>query len=152
MAMRTRSILDDSRVGGGGATPGTGGFGFVETLIALALLSFTVLGVSQMMVTGIYVSEASADMTSATALAAERLEALRATDYDTLAVGGSLTANVEGFYEGLDLDPAPGAEIIRRWQITDVGNAYQLDVRVLGPDNATGGNRDVRLTAIVADR
>lgn len=141
-----------TRIGGGGAASDVRGFGFVETMIAFVLLSFAVLGVSQMMVTGIYTSEASADLTSITALAAQQLETLRATDYDALVPGGSLDQNVEGYYQGLDLDPAAGAEVTRRWMITDAAGALQIDVRVIGPPNASGRNRDVRLTVIVADR
>lgn len=152
MSVRATDEIRNARVGDGGGAPGAAGFGFVESMLALVLLSFAVLAVGQMMVTGIYTAEASADYTSVTGLASQQLETLRATDYDSLTPGGDLGSNVSGYFQQLDLDNAAGAEITRRWQITDIDGALQIDVRVIGPDNASGGNRDIRLTAIMADR
>lgn len=128
------------------------GFGFVETLVALALLTFAALAVGQMVVTGVYVSEASEDLTNVTALAAMQLEGLKATPYDDLTPGGSLTADVAGYFDTLDMDANGTGEFTRRWQITDLGRSMQLDVIVLGPDTATGEARQLRLTAEVADK
>lgn len=134
---------------GVGARGGEGGFGFVEALIALALLSFVSLGIAQMIVTGVYVSEASEDLTSVTALAAERMEILKGTPYADLAPGGSTTADVAGYFDTLDLDGDGTAEFTRRWRVTNLGDLMQLDVLVLGPDTATGDARQAQFSAQV---
>lgn len=148
-----RSMDNGLRVGGGGtSTVGDGGFGFTETLVALALLTFTVLSVGQMVVTGVYVSEASEDLTNVTALAARQLEGLKATPYDDLTPGGSLATNTAGYFDSLDMDGDGVGEFVRRWQVTDLGRSLRLEVLVLGPDTATGDARQLRLTAEIADK
>lgn len=145
MGSRERARADG--VGGG-----ADGFGFVETLIAMALLMFTVLAIGQMIVTGLYVSEASEDLTQVTALASQQLESLKATPYDDFTPGGSITADVAGYSETLDMDGDGTDEFVRRWEVTDLGESMQLDVAVLGPDTATGESRQLRLTAEVVEK
>lgn len=148
----TRARQTESGVGAPGGHAPEAGFGFVETLIALVLLTFTVLGIAQMVVTGVYVSEASEDLTNVTALASQQMEALKATPYTDLTSGGSTTSNVTGYFDTLDMDGDGTGEFVRRWQVTDLGSKMQLDVIVLGPATATGQARQLQLTAQVVNK
>lgn len=138
-----------------GHTAGSGeaerGFGLVEALIAMALLSVAALGIGQMVVTGVYVSEAAEDLTNVTALASQRMESLKATHYTNLVAGGDLANDVAGYSDTLDMDGDGIGEVVRRWQVTDLGDAKQIDVLVLGPPTAAGQARRIRLTAQVVD-
>lgn len=128
------------------------GFGFVETLIAMLLMSFAALSVSQMLVTGVYVSEASADLTSVTTLASQQMEILKGRDFDALAAGGALGSSVNGFSDTIDLDEDGTGEFTRRWRVLDLGLSKQIDVVVIGPPTAIGQARAIHLSAVVADK
>ena len=128
------------------------GFGFIEALLALGLMSVTVLAIGQMIVTGMYVSEVSEDMTSIAALVSEQMETLKGSRYCDLAAGGSLSSDLSGFFDVVDPDGDGLAEFARRWQVVDLGTSKVLDVVVNGPQTATGMPRTIRLTAQVVDK
>jgi hypothetical protein len=128
------------------------GFGFVEAMIAMVLLSAAVLATAQMIVTGIYVSEASEDLTTVTTLASQQMENLKSLDYDDLTGGGDLDADVTGYFDALDLDGNGEAEFTRRWEIVELADSKVIDVLVLGPPTVMGDARQIRLTAEVADK
>jgi hypothetical protein len=87
-----------------------------------------------------------------TAVAAQRMESLKATRYPNLIAGGSLVADVQGYSDTVDLDGDGVGEVVRRWQVIDLGDAMQLDVVVLGAASVTGEARSIRLTAQVIDK
>jgi Tfp pilus assembly protein PilV len=128
------------------------GFGFVEALIAMTLLSFAVISTAQMIVTGIYVSEASEDRTSVTSLASDIMETLKSADFDDLTAGGDLETSVSGYSDVVDPDGDGVADFTRRWEIVDLGLSKTIDVMVLGPDTAMGDARRIRLTALLVDK
>ncbi len=55
----------------------------IEALISLAILTVVLMGIVQMIGIGVLVNRASSDITSATALAEQRLEQLRSMDYES---------------------------------------------------------------------
>lgn len=128
------------------------GFGFVETLIAMLLMTFAALSVSQMLVTGVYVSEASSDLTSVTTLASQQMEILKGMEFDSLGEGGALGGDVSGFTDTVDLDDDGAGEFTRRWRVLDLGLSKQIDVLVIGPPTAIGEARRIQLTAIVVEK
>jgi Tfp pilus assembly protein PilV len=133
-------------------TRDAGGFGFIESMIAMALLSFAVLSTAQMIITGVYVSEASSDLTSVTSLASQQMEALKSVAFDDLDAGGDIDANVNNFFDTIDLDGDGTAEFTRRWEVTDLGLSKTIDVVALGPPTAMGDARQARLTALMVDK
>jgi len=147
--------LFNGRCGVGGDTAEgwrEAGFGFVEALIAMVLLSAAVLATAQMIVTGVYVSEASEDMTTVTTLASQQMENLKSVQYDDLDDGGDLDSDVAGFFDTLDLDADGEAEFTRRWEVVELSDSKIIDLVVLGPPTAMGNARQIRLTAEVADK
>jgi len=128
------------------------GFGFVEALIAMMLMSVAALSVSQMMITGIYVSEASADLTSVTTMASQQMEILKSEDFDDLDAGGALGSSVTGYSDTVDLDGDGTGEFTRRWRVLDLGLSKQIDVYVVGPPTAIGEAREIQLTAVVVEK
>ncbi|MCP3980896.1 MAG: prepilin-type N-terminal cleavage/methylation domain-containing protein [bacterium] len=95
----------------GNSARSTGGFTLVEVMLALFLLALGVLASAPMFVLAMQGNAAADDVGAANALAEQRLELLRTSDYDTLVPGGSLTSNVTGFFD--DTNP----DFIIRWEI-----------------------------------
>lgn len=89
------------------------GFTLVETLVALFLIGLGLLAIAPMFVYSGRVSAISADLGSLGARAVQRLELLRETKFAALPAGGSLTANVSGYFDASD----PDATL--RWTIVD---------------------------------
>lgn len=131
---------------------GEAGFGFVETMIAMLLMMFAALSISQMLVTGVYVSEASADLTSVTTIASQQMEILKALDFSALTAGGALGSSIDGYFDTIDLDEDGVGEFTRRWRVLDLGISKQIDVLVVGPPTAVGRARQIQLTAITVNK
>jgi len=89
------------------------GFTLIEALVAMFLLAIGLLSVAPMFVVGIRSAAASGDMGIVTARATERLEVLRGTGFASLPAGGSLTANVAGYFD------ASRPDVTVRWTVTD---------------------------------
>jgi prepilin-type N-terminal cleavage/methylation domain-containing protein len=90
---------------------GEQGFSLPEILVAIVILTFGVLSVSQMFVYAIRRVAASADIGKAGAAAAKRMENLRATPFASLTAGTSFSDTT---------DPA----VIVNWSIVnDLGGA-----------------------------
>jgi len=128
------------------------GFGFVEALIAMVLLSVAVLATAQMIITGVYVSEASEDLTTVTTLASQQMENLKSVEFDDLDGGGDLDSDVSGYFDTLDLDGDGESEFTRRWEVVELSDSKIIDLVVLGPPTAMGAARQIRITAEVADK
>ncbi len=91
------------------------GFTLVEVLLALFLIALGMLAVAPMFVYATQGNAVGGDYGSMGAIAVERLELLRGTDYydSSLAAGGSLSSNVTGYFD--DSDP----DFLVRWRIAD---------------------------------
>ena len=128
--------------------PGTArGFTLVESLVAMLLLMLGLLAIAPMFILSMRVAEASADVGTVGAIAMEEMETLRGTGYDTLDAGGSLTADVTGYF----LDTPEGFKV--RWTVTDSTGAAKfkiLRVRVIAPRQVMGLAKEVTIESVRA--
>jgi len=119
------------------------GFSLIEVLLALFLMGIALMYAAPMFATAIRENAAGADLGSAGAIAVDRMEALRASDFYQLAAGGDLAANVGGFSDTGD------PRFTVRWRITDNGSPATLktiSVRVIAARQSTGASKEVNLT------
>jgi prepilin-type N-terminal cleavage/methylation domain-containing protein len=131
------------------------GFTLVESLVAIVVLVFGLIAVTNLMLVAASSNTVANQGTAATTSASERMEILRNMQFATLlgAAGGSLTANVgvggtgpcspagagpiplpPNTYNCTDEIPGVGV-IVTRWQITVVpntGRAIFIEVRSEG--------------------
>ena len=126
------------------------GFTLVEALVAMFVTTLILLTIAELMITGLYVHRSAADITETTALAQERLEALRNTQYDSLAPGGSIAVNTAGFSENIDVDGDGVDDYSRRWEILDLGDRKEIRVRAISLLIALGPPKEAILHLIVA--
>jgi len=116
------------------AATGESGFTIVEAMIAIVILVFGLMAVTNLMVVAGSSNTAANHGTAATSQATEVMERLKAIPFTTLTTGGSLSADVGtancqeptnqcvvagnfNVYRGI-----PGVGVIRtRWQITSAG-------------------------------
>ena len=73
------------------------GTSLLEVLVALLLISMGALSVAPMFVSSAEANAAGADISSLTSRATARMEALRASTFQGMAPGGSLTSNVTNY-------------------------------------------------------
>lgn len=128
------------------------GFTLVETLVALFVVTLIFLVIADLVTYGLYVHRAAEDMTVAAALSSEKMEELRATDYGTLAAGGSVASDQAGFSDTPDVDGDGTGDFLRRWEVTDQGDFKRIRVRTIATLDAIGGPKDSLLVAVVARR
>ena len=128
------------------------GFSLVEVLVALFMATLVFLVIAQMIGVGVEAGRASSDMTRVAALAGERLEEITRSEYVDLVPGGSLTADVGGFSETLDLDNDGMDDYTRRWEITDLGTEMRIRVRVFALLDVVGPAKETTFVALKADR
>jgi len=89
-------------------------------------------------------NDAGADMGSVGAIAVDRMEQLRQELWRNVKAGGSLTTNVDGYFD--DSDP----DFLVRWRITDNAsptNTKTITVLAVARGNQTGPRRRVELTS-----
>jgi|SRR5438477_4980922 len=91
------------------------GFTLVEALIAIVVLVFGLLAVTNLMVIGASSNSVANQSSATTALASEQLERLKAVPFNTLAVGGSLTSDSTNFFRDDNIDGV--GPIHTRWQL-----------------------------------
>jgi prepilin-type N-terminal cleavage/methylation domain-containing protein len=128
------------------------GFSLIEVLIALFMATIVFLILGHMLGMSVEASRAASDTTRAAALAGDRLEALSQVDYDALAPGGSITADVAGFSETLDVDGDGLNDYQRRWEVTDLGSSKRIRVRVMALLDVVGPAKEATYVALRADR
>lgn len=96
------------------------GFTLIETLVAIVILVFGLMAVTNLMVIGATSNTVANQSSAATTAAAQTLEVLKRTPYSSLTTGGSLTADLPGFSRN---DVVPGVGTINtRWTIADPGD------------------------------
>jgi hypothetical protein len=116
------------------------------------ILTIVSLSMAQMIGLGVLADANSDHLTSATALAANKLEELRNSDFDSITAGGSLASDETGFFESLDVDANGNADYTRRWAVTDQNGGKLLEVVVIASADAFGGQRQATAATVVADR
>ena len=94
-------------------TRGSRGFSLVEVLLALSLLFVGIVAAAPMFIFAMKETAAGADMGSVGAAAVDRMELMRASDFYTLAAGGSLSSDVSGFSD------TSNSRYTVRWSIVD---------------------------------
>ncbi len=128
------------------------GFSLVEVLVALFLATLVFLTTAQMVGFGIEASRAAADMTRASTLAGDRLEELTQVDYQGLTPGGSIAADIVGFSDTFDVNGDGRDDYIRRWEITDLGSAKRVRVRVISTLDVLGPRKEATYVTLVAGK
>jgi type II secretory pathway pseudopilin PulG len=105
------------------------GFTLVEALVAIVVLVFGLIGVTNLMIVAASSNAVANQGTAAATIAAQQLELLKATPYNTLAAGGSVEPpDVAGFFRDDDL-PGVG-RIHTRWEVVATGDPLVRFVRV----------------------
>ena len=126
-------------------TAGGAVFSLVEVLVALFLLGVGVLAAVPLFVHAIQGNAVGADLGTVGAEAVDRLERLRATPYDQLPAGGSLTSDVSGYSDGSD----PSRTV--RWTITDNTTpafTKTITVRAIAARTVVGQRKEITLTTL----
>lgn len=88
------------------------GFTLIECVIAMVIALVGLMAVYSLVVLSIQTQTVSRELAVANSLARSKIEELR--NSAPRASGGSLTSNVDGFY-----DAPPGSDYLRRWQISE---------------------------------
>ena len=125
------------------ASRGETGSLLLENLIALAILSFGLLAAAPMFLQATRATEAGADVSAAGSAAVDRMELLRATGYENLAVGGDLTSDVSGYADTSDPD------VVVRWQVEQINTpvpGMTIRVRAIMQRQVVGRAKQVTLT------
>ena len=123
----------------------TAGFSLLEALVALFLISVVVLAAAPMFMHAAQAIDAGADMGSVGSIAVDRAERLRQQIWRDLGAGGSLDADIDGYFDSTD------PNFLIRWQITDnVTPSHSKTITVLAMARGTlpGPRRRVELTLI----
>ena len=128
------------------------GFSLIEVLVALFMAGLVFLMTAQMLGLGLEANRAATDTTRASALAGDRLEELTQTAYLNLTPGGSIAADVGGFSDTLDVDIDGIIDYTRRWEITDLGGAKRIRVRVISTLDVVGPRKEATYVTLVADK
>jgi prepilin-type N-terminal cleavage/methylation domain-containing protein len=124
---------------------GSEGLTLIEVLVALFLIAIGLLAAAPMFVHAMQGNATGGDFGSVGAMALDRLELLRATSYSGLVVGGSLTANVAGYFD--NSDPA----FVVRWEIlnnTTPPGTKIINVRAIARRVGPGPRREVTITSL----
>ena len=122
---------------------GEAGSLLLENLIALVILTFGLLAAAPMFIQATRATEVGADVSAAGSAAVDRMELLRATDYENLAVGGDLSSDVTGYADTSDPD------VVVRWQVEQINTpvpGMTIRVRAIMQRQVVGQAKQVTLT------
>jgi type II secretory pathway pseudopilin PulG len=111
---------------------GEEGFTLVEALVAIVILVFGLIAITNLMLVAASSNSVANQATAAATIASQRLEQLKALPFLSagLAPGGGVTSDVAGYFSSPD-DAVPGAGVIHtRWQIVGTGNPDVIFIRV----------------------
>lgn len=105
-----------------GTSRAQSGFTLIEALIAMIILSFGLIAVTNLMLVAATSNTVANQSTAATSIASRELERLKALSFidPGLAAGGNVESDETGFFRNPD-DAVPGVGAIHtRWEIHDV--------------------------------
>jgi prepilin-type N-terminal cleavage/methylation domain-containing protein len=95
---------------------GEAGFTLIETLVAIVVLVFGLIAVTNLLLVGATNNTVANHGTAATTVATQQMEVLKAQPFRDLAVGGDLATDTTGFFQNVSVE---GVGVINvRWQIT----------------------------------
>ena len=117
-----------STVGTREAERSEAGFTLVEALVAIVILVFGLIAVTNLMVVAASSNSVANQATGAATVAARQMELLKAQRYNTLVVGGDVNSDVLNFNRDDDL-PGVG-RIHTRWMVVGTGNPLVTFIRV----------------------
>jgi type II secretion system protein I len=115
------------------------GFTLIEVLVAMVILSVSLLALAALMVTTMGNNSFGSHMTEATTLAQDKLEQLNASRWENIP-------------EGASTDPAPrigstGISYLRNWTVTANGVLKTITVTVRWQDKS---NHSITVTSILS--
>ncbi len=123
----------------------------VEVLVSMALLLFASLSIVPVLLTGVFTSATSQEITELTVAAGDRLELLATYEFAAtgLQAGGDLGSSDAGY----SVDPFDGdSDRYLRWQIIDESAILKRIVIVAGErDSVVGPPREIRVETFRAD-
>jgi type II secretory pathway pseudopilin PulG len=100
------------------------GFTLVEALVAIVILVFGLIAVTNLLVVAASSNSVANQATAATTVAAQRLELLKAQPFTSLAVGGDLDSDVASFNQ--DDDVSGVGRIHTRWTVVSIAGDAQV--------------------------
>ncbi len=100
------------------------GFTLVEALVAIVILVFGLIAVTNLMLVAASSNSVANQSTAAATIASQKLEQLKAQPFTSLAAGGGVASDVTGFYQD---DDVPGVgRIHTRWAIVAIAGDAQV--------------------------
>ena len=113
----------------------TSGFSLLEVLIALVILSISLLALAGLMVTTTGNNSLGGHLTEAATFAQDRLEQLRLISWQNITSGGD---QIEG---------SSGINYIRNWTVVTNGNARTVTIRINWSDRT---NHSISLASVIS--
>lgn len=105
------------------AKPDQAGFTLIEALLAMVILSFGLIAITNLLIVAASSNSAGNMSSAATALASEQIDLLKARTYTNIVPGGSLTADTTGYFRN---DAIDGVGTFKtRWQIVQIAGDQQ---------------------------
>jgi Tfp pilus assembly protein PilV len=100
------------------------GFTLVEALVAIVILVFGLIAVTNLLVVAASSNSVANQATAAATIAAQRLELLKAQPFTSLTTGGDLDSDVANFNQN---DDVPGVgRIHTRWAVVAIAGDAQV--------------------------
>ncbi len=118
--------------------PESRGFSLIEVLVALVILSFSLLALAGLMVTSTKNNSFGNHMTEAATFAKDKLEELRTVKWDDLRDGSHADAQL--------LQGSTGINYARNWTITTSGSLKTITINVNWND---GTAHSIRLVSVL---
>lgn len=110
--------------------PAEAGFTLVEALIAIVILVFGLIGITNLMLVAATSNTSANQGTAAASIASQRLEMLKAVPFTNLTAGGNLASGTDPNFYSEDELPGVGM-IVTRWTVTPIaGNSQVFYIQV----------------------
>jgi prepilin-type N-terminal cleavage/methylation domain-containing protein len=139
MSQRSLSTTRCEQNGGSGSRllPGSMGFTLIEVLIALIILSVSLLALAGLMATSTGNNASGAHLTEAVTMGQDKLEELRATRWETIPEGATTDQTLG----------STGTAYARQWAVATAGNLKTVTVTVTWADRI---NHSVQLLSLIS--